>query len=103
MTVSDLITTLRGGAVTRVYAPDGFCVGRVVRIVTKEDGSRPVSRWAAKCSPLAFDPTGVQRVARELWAPVEGSDYLPGRHRTQREAQRELETYLRDRSAPGLG
>jgi hypothetical protein len=88
----------------RVHARDGFVVGTLVRVkYTPEGATKDALRWAARCSPMAFSTSGLGIVPKSLYAPVPGSVYLPGRHTTQLAAQLELESYLRERDAPGLG
>jgi hypothetical protein len=88
----------------RVHARDGFVVGTLDRVAHAPEGSKkPVIRWAARCSPMAFSTSGLGIVPKSLYRPVPGSDYLPGRHTTQLAAQLELESYLRELDAPGLG
>lgn len=84
----------------RVQAPDGFLLGLLHRVgPTGEPGGR---LWAAEVLPMAFNTTGVGRTLPELYAPVDGSPYLPGRHATMRDAHAELEAYLIEREAPAL-
>lgn len=87
-----------------VLAADGFRVGTLTQVPHVREGStKKVLRWAAKCSPMAFCTSGRDVVPEALYRPVPGSDYLPGRHHTQQGAQAELEAYLREHDAPGLG